>query len=272
MDKRNEIVVITGTDSGIGNALAGIFRDAGYQVLAAYLKECDLDGCLKIKMDIRKSSDIENLCRRVDQLCCEGKILRCLINNAGVALGGPIENLPLELFRENFEVNFFGLVSLTQKLIPLLSTSKGHIINIGSTAGRVAAPFLSPYVSTKFAIEGFTDALRREMLPYGIRTVLIEPGGIATPIWNKAKEQDTTFLDEKYMESMERFKTEFIESGNQGLDSAVAAQRIYAIFKTKNPKSRYIVSRLPFKDRLISLIPASVLDRIFVKLFRMDYR
>ena len=138
-------------------------------------------------------------------------------------------------------------------------------------AGRIALPFLSPYVSTKFALEGFSDSLRRELLPFGIKTVLIEPGGIATPIWNKSKKQDTSFVDNKYKKSLNVFKEIFIESGNSGMDVDKATEYILKIINKKNPKDRYIVAENRFTTFLPLLIPRKIIDKLLLKNFKMDY-
>ncbi len=271
---KKKLAIITGCDSGIGFGLCKLMALNGFSVAASYLEHDPFPSKKNIfscKMDIRKEKEIDNFTVFVKEYCNNGYSLDCLINNAGVALGGPIENLPMKIFRENFEVNFFGLVSLTKKLIPLLIQSSGRILIIGSMAGRIALPFLSPYVSTKFALEGFSDSLRRELLPFGIKTVLIEPGGIATPIWNKSKKQDKSFVDKKYEKSLNIFIEKFIESGNSGMDVEKAAKHILKIINKKNPKGRYIVAENRFTTFLPLLIPRRILDKLFLKNFKMDY-
>ena len=125
-------------------------------------------------MDLRVPADVEAFIAFVKGLCASGHSLAAVVDNAGVALGGPVEDLPMSLFREVFEINFFGAVRIAQAFIPELVASRGRIVVIGSMAGRVALPFLSPYASSKFALEGFCDSLRRELNPFG---VLDDPGG-----------------------------------------------------------------------------------------------
>jgi NAD(P)-dependent dehydrogenase (short-subunit alcohol dehydrogenase family) len=197
--------------------------------------------------------------------------LSAVVSNAGVALGGPVENLPLDLYRKSFEINFFGAVSIIQALIPELINSKGKICIIGSMAGRIAMPFLSPYASAKFALEGFCDSLRREMNPFGVKTIMIEPAAVATPIWNKAKEQDISFVDEKYMESLRSFQNNFIEGGNEGMTVDKAAVLIADILAQKKPKARYIIAKNMMTLKLILRLPSIVLDKAVKKLFQMNY-
>jgi NAD(P)-dependent dehydrogenase (short-subunit alcohol dehydrogenase family) len=269
-DRKKQLVVITGTDSGIGLELANVFIKNGYTVLATYLVQSGVSGALTVPLDLRKEVSIVNVAERVNELAGTGFTLACLVNNAGIAFGGGIENLPVSMFRENFEVNFFGLISLTQKLIPLLIRSRGRIILHGSAAGKTAVPFLSPYASSKFALEGFSDCLRRELLPYGIATILLETGGVSTPIWDGFSRQDTSFMDEKYDKTIGRFEQVFLK-GPKGLTAAQAAGKIFRVFGIARPKPRYIIAKSVFREHLIRLVPARTLDRLFVKMFDMDY-
>ena len=188
-----------------------------------------------------------------------------------MALGGPIENMPINIFRETYEVNFFGVIKVIQCLIPELIRDKGKIMVHGSMAGKVAVPFLSPYASSKFALEGFVDSLRREMLPFGVKTILLETAAVATPIWNKYQKQDITFVQEKYMKSLIEFRDKFIEGGNKGMAIAKAANMIADIFEKKQPKARYIVASNRLTSKMLTMIPNSLLDKILLKLFKMDY-
>jgi len=131
---------------------------------------------------------------------------------------------------------------------------------------------LSPYASTKFALEGFCDSLRREMNPFGVKTILIEPAAVATPIWNKAKNQDIGFADKKYLDSLYAFRDNFIEGGNGGMATDEAAKKILDIIDRKKPKARYIVAQDRMVSRLMTLLPDSVIDKAVVKMFRMHYQ
>ena len=269
-----KLAIITGCDTGIGNELCRIFSENGYLALISYLEENPFpdDPSIKAcKLDLRIEEDIDSFFKFVQQYVDQGHKIEYLVNNAGVALGGPIENVPMKIFREIFEVNYFGLISLTQRLIPALIKSRGRIIVIGSMAGKIALPFLSPYVSTKFALEGFCDSLRREMTPFGVKVVLIEPAAIATPIWNKAKKQDSSFIDEKYLKSTDAFTKNFIEAGNRGMDTKKAVKQIYKFITGRKPKARYIVSKNRFSSFLQTLAPNKLLDIVFLKVFKMDY-
>jgi short-subunit dehydrogenase len=228
-------------------------------------------GIYQKKMDMRLPEEVESFCLFIKDLCRSELTLQAVISNAGVALGGPVENLPMSFYRDSFEINFFAAVRIIQALLPELIRSKGMIIVNGSNAGRIAMPFLSPYVSTKFALEGFCDSLRREVSPLGVRTVLLEPASVATPIWNKAKQQDVSFIDQKYLKSFIAGRDKFVASGNRGMDVKAAAVMIADILQMKKPKARYIISKNRLISSILQMLPSSVIDKAVPKIYKMDY-
>ncbi len=274
MENNKSFIIITGCDSGIGKSLAKKLSLNNHKIIITYIYKNPFSKNKNItayKMDLRNEKEIIKFVKEVKIFCKQGLKLNCLINNAGIAIGGPIENLPLNIYREVFEVNFFGLLSLTQKLIPSIIESKGRIIIIGSMAGRIALPFLSPYNSTKFALEGFCDSLRRELNPFGVKTILLEPGGVNTPIWTKAKKQDISFVDKKYLKSLKEFEKKFIDAAQKSMDSDKAAIQIMKVINKKKPNPRYIIAENRFTTFLPTLIPVRVFDKLVKKMFKMDY-
>lgn len=274
MNNNKNFIIITGCDSGIGKSLARTLSSNGYKIVITYLENNPFPGNKNIsayKLDLRDEKNIHSFTDKIKTLCARGFNLSYLINNAGVALGGPVENIPLKIFREVFEVNFFGLLSLTQKLIPHLIANKGRIIIVGSMAGKIALPFLSPYNSTKFALEGFADSLRRELNPFGIKTILLEISGVNTPIWTKAKNQDISFVEKKYLDSLKEFEIKFIDTAQKAMSPDKAALKIIKVITKKNPKPRYIISENNFTTFLPMLIPARLFDKLISMMFKMDY-
>lgn len=272
---KRDLVVITGCDSGIGKACAELLIKTGREVAVSYLDKNPFKGeplCHAWEMDVTRESDIEKFAKSIKKLCGDRYTLKCLFCNAGVALGGPVENAPLSLFRKVLEVNYFSYISLIQKLIPSLRESRGMIMIHGSLAGKVALPFLSPYSSSKFALEGFSDSLRRELNPFGIKTVLIEPAAVATPIWTKAREADRSFVDDVYMESVNAFLENFVDAGSRGMPAEKAAAEIVKIMEMKNPGTRYIITGTWLNSHLQTVLPDRVLDLLVRKFFRMNYR
>lgn len=269
-----KLAAITGCDSGIGESLCKIFIRQGYTVIISYLEKNPFNkdpSVQAIRLDLRDEHQIEIFAETVSSYCDRGYNLEYFINNAGVAMGGPFENIPQEVYRTIFEINFFGLISVTQKILPALIKSHGRLVINGSMAGRVALPFLSPYVSTKYALEGWCDSIRRELRPFGIRTIILEPGGIATPIWSRALEQDYSFADKKYETSIQSFKKNFIAGGTRGMNVDKAARLIFRFITRHRPGSRYIVSQNRFISFLETLIPGWLLDMLVIRMFSMHY-
>ena len=269
-----KLAAITGCDSGIGKSLAGIFADAGYTVIISYLETNPFAGRSNIiahKLDLRDSASINSFATLVNRYCSEGHCLEYFINNAGIALGGPFENLPMEIYRSVMEINFMGLVALTQNILSCLIRSRGRLVINGSMAGRIALPFLSPYTASKFALEGWCDSVRRELNPLGVRTILLETAGVATPIWNKALNQDSSFADQKYAASLRNFREKFIAGGTRGMATDKAAAQIYRAITKKRPRARYIIAGNRLLSWAETLIPASLLDRLAIKMFSMHY-
>lgn len=189
---KTRTVMITGTSTGIGRACALHLDNLGYRVFAGVRKPADGEALQKIAsarlapvlVDVTDRDSIASAREMIaGEVGDEG--LFSLINNAGFGLAGPVEYQPLEDFRQQMEVNFFGAVAVTQAFIPLLRQSRGRIINIGSVSGISATPFQSSYCATKFALEAFSDALRIELRPWGVSVSTVRPGDIQTPAWQK---------------------------------------------------------------------------------------
>ena len=181
-------VVITGASSGIGRACALRLDQLGFEVFAGVRNPADGEALKSqasarlrpILLDVTSTHSIARAVRDVGEVPLAG-----LVNNAGVVVAGPLELVPVEAWRRQFEVNVLGPVAVTQAFLPLLRSGRGRIVNIGSIAGRSALPYSSPYCSSKFAMEAITDSLRMELRPWGIAVSIVEPGGVRTPIWGK---------------------------------------------------------------------------------------
>ena len=269
-----DFFLVTGCDTGIGNSLTKKLLGEGYPVVFSYLNTNNFEGIKNaygIQLDLRNTEQIQKFCIKAEDIINTSGKLRCIILNAGVALGGPVENIPMEIFHETFQINFFGNISVLKHFIPMLENTKGRIVFVGSLAGKIAMPFLSPYASSKFALEGFCDSLRRELNPFGVKTIMIEPAAVATPIWNKAKEQDISFADEKYMKSLFKFRDNFIEGGNYGMSSDPADEEIMKIKSKDSTKDRYKIAKDKLRSKIITHIPQSLIDKAVRKMFKMNY-
>ena len=181
----------------------------------------------------------------------------------------PALHLSKEIFMKQFEVNLFGIVSVTNIFSKLLgayknATHSGKIIMISSVSGKRSYPFVGPYTASKHALEGLSDSLRRELMLYGIDVILIEPGPIKTAIWDKAPSpDDNPFLGTDYEESLKIFYKEVVIKGKQGLESDSVAKLIKQIIESNRPKTRYVISANKLKDYYI---PGLFSDRLFDKI------
>ena len=210
-------VLITGVSTGIGKSIAEQLLENKFYVIGSVRKEEDAK-FLKEKygknfdyviFDVREQNTIKKSKSKVISILEKNNSYLCsIINNSGIAIGGPVQYLDKEIFKKQFDVNYFGLISVTKIFLDLLIQSntyplKNKIINIGSISGKRSYPFVAPYTSSKFALEGFTDSLRRELLIHNIDVVLIQPGPIKTAIWNKVPNiEDNPFLKTEYGESI----------------------------------------------------------------------
>src|SRR5581483_7822637 len=177
---RVRTALVTGASSGIGAACANRLVRGGWHVLAGVRRTGDAPaGTEELRLDVTDPTQIRAAADRVERL--DG-----LVNNAGIVVAAPLEELPLDELRRQLEVNVVGQLAVTQALLPALRAARGRIVLVGSIAGRSALPFLGAYSASKFALEAVADALRIERAPAGIRVSLVEPGTIATPIWQRA--------------------------------------------------------------------------------------
>ncbi len=205
-------VVITGASTGIGAACAVELARRGFCVFAGVRKPCDgerLKGqspmIVPLLLDVTKTDEIAAAAQAVGQAVGDAG-LAGLVNNAGIVVSGPLEILPLERLRLQLEVNVVGQIAVTQAFLPLLRMARGHIVNMGSFNGRIAAPYLAPYAASKHALEALSDALRLELRAWGIRVAVIEPGGTTTPIWDKSLAAADAWADEADNEGLGLYK------------------------------------------------------------------
>ena len=269
-------IVITGVSTGIGYSTALRLINNGYRVFGSVRKSIDAE---KLKndfgenfhpliFDVIDESKIQLAVDKVKDVVGDTGI-DCLINNAGIALGGPVLHIDTDIFRKQFEVNFFGVISVTRLFSKLLgaynnSNHQGKIIMISSVSGKRSYPFVSPYTASKHALEGMSDSIRRELMLYGIDVILIEPGPIKTAIWDKAPNpENNPFLETDYASALTKFYKEIVIKGKEGLDADIVSLRIQNIIESKRPKTRYVITANKFRDYYI---PGWLSDRSFDKI------
>lgn len=249
-------VVVTGASTGIGKACAIHLETLGHLVFAGYRKEADAevlraeggDRLIPIRLDVTSAEDIAAAVAFVDERLGDAPLLS-VINNAGIGLGGPLEYLPLEDLRWQFEVNVVGLLAVTQAFLPAMRRGTGgRIINVGSIGGRVTTPFMGPYCASKYAVEAITDAFRGELKPWGIQAIVIEPGMIETPIWDKAQEAAAGALDtfpaiaqERYGAAFQKLSDFFSKAPGKAAPVSQVADAVEHAVTSRHPKTRYLV-------------------------------
>ncbi len=267
-------VVITGASTGIGEACALRLDKKGVRVFAGVRSEAAGES-LKVRgtgrltpvlIDVTDAGTITSAGLMIaDEVGSEG--LAGVVNNAGIYFGGPLEFISLDGIRNEFEVNFFGAIAITQAFLPLLRTGGGRIVNISSISGLVAFPFMGPYASSKFALEAISDCWRVELRPWGIHVALVEPGDIDTPIWDKGIETLRNVREGLPQEADDLYGPVFglaEKSGRRGIPAERVAEVVEHALCARKPKTRYLVGsdarfvsffrKLPdsFRDWMIS--------------------
>jgi NAD(P)-dependent dehydrogenase (short-subunit alcohol dehydrogenase family) len=268
-------VVITGASSGIGRATALRLARGGFDVLAGVRRQEDgaalhsEDGRIEpVLVDVTDAGQIAGLAERVG-----GAPLAGLVNNAGIAVAGPLEGIPLDDVRRQYEVNVFGLLAVTQALLEPIRAGHGRIVNIGSIGGRINTPFVGPYSSSKAAVRSLSAVLRRELRPWDIRVALVEPGALDTPIWRKGEEganETIEALPERvrtlYARQLDALvaATRKIAAGASSPDDA--AQAIEHALTAERPRTLYTVGReARIQGTLHSVLPARAFDALVAR-------
>ena len=272
-------VVVTGASSGIGEATARTLAQAGFRVLAGVRKDEDAERVAKlhdrvepVKVDVAEQKTVEELAKTVGDEPLAG-----LVNNAGISVSGPLEFVPLEEWRRQLEVNVIGQVAVTQALLPALRRGRGRIVNIGSVGGRVAVPLLSPYSASKFAMEGITDSLRRELRPLGVHVAIVEPGAIATRIWEKGTAAaDETLAnappeaEEIYGPTIAAIRAQAQQAAERAIPPEAVAKAVEHALTAAKPRTRYPVGGdAKQRIRLAGLIPDRTFDALMARMLKI---
>jgi NAD(P)-dependent dehydrogenase (short-subunit alcohol dehydrogenase family) len=256
-------VLVTGASSGIGAACAERLARSGWRVLAGVRREGDAPaGTEEVLLDVTDKDQIRAAAARVDEL-------QGLVNNAGIAAAGPLEFLPVEVFRHQLEVNVTGQVAVTQALLPALRSGRGRIVFMGSIAGKSALPFLGAYGASKHALEAIADSLRVELSPWGIGVTIVEPGTIKTPIWTRSSERADELLetiderfDELYGSTIARFRRIALARGAAGAPPEKVAKVVEEALTASRPPTRRLVGRDARIRAAFELLPDRMRDRV----------
>jgi NAD(P)-dependent dehydrogenase (short-subunit alcohol dehydrogenase family) len=265
-------VVITGASTGIGHASALHLASLGFQVFAGVRRDDDAErlraagdgGIEPLRIDVTDQASIDAAAQRARE--ATGGRVAGLVNNAGIAVPGPLEHLPIDEFRRQIEVNLTGQVAVTQAFLPMLRAARGRIVNIGSIGGRVALPLLGPYAASKHAMEGLTDSLRRELAPSGIEVSIVRPGPIKTEIWERGNAKADELLDrmpeaeEHYGPAIAAARAGAEQRMREAIPPREVAEVVAHALTADKPRTRYLVGP---RTRAMALLSTVLPDRTF---------
>ncbi len=281
-------ILITGASTGIGECCARRLDANGYRVFAGVRHPADGDRLRSggsdrlepIQLDVTNPAEIQSALETITR-ALGNTGLAGVINNAGIAVGGPLEYVTPAELRRQLEVNVVGLHAVTVGCLPLLRRSRGRIIHIGSISGRITSPFTGPYAASKHAVEALTDALRLELAPEGIHVVVIEPGQIRTPIWEKGMAEFATLHQRMPEAGLARYGNRLkvlrwiVERAprHSAPPEDVAAAVLHAL-EADSPRARYVVGRdARIRLLLTRLLPTRIMDALVLRaLARMERR
>jgi short-subunit dehydrogenase len=264
-------VLVTGANSGIGRATAEYLAANGFHVYAGARDTRTLESLGKnpnvtaVKLDVTNMADIIEVKKIIEG---KGTGLFGLVNNAGITKAGALMDVSVEDMREQFEVNLFGVHQVTQALFPFILQSKGRMVMMSSDSGFFATPFVGPYCSSKFALEGYSDSLRREITSYGVKIIIIEPGRVVSAIWDKGEKilADAKYINSIFWNEAKALGEYSIRKGKtEGLPPIEVAKIVHQALTLENPKLRYIVAKNSFEYMLMKISPAWYVDRLVLK-------
>jgi NAD(P)-dependent dehydrogenase (short-subunit alcohol dehydrogenase family) len=253
--QKSKAVLVTGASSGIGRECALRLASSGFRVFAGVRRNEDGErlraeasgSVIPVLLDVTDSSSIAKAAQNISRGLYKGS-LHGLVNNAGIAVAGPLEMLPLEALRRQLDVNVVGQIAVTQAFLPMLRAAHGRVIIMGSILGRVALPFVGAYSAAKFALEALAESLGMEVRPFGVSVSIIEPGNIATPIWTKSK---STAMDtagdlnagkwDLYRVAAESFQRYTDHASANGISASRVAQVVEKALSVRRPRTRYTV-------------------------------
>ncbi|MHB8269572.1 SDR family oxidoreductase [Bradyrhizobium sp.] len=272
-------VVITGVSTGIGWGTAKVLLDRGFRVFGSVRRQEDADrlrgefgaNFTPLIFDVTDEAQVLAAARDV-RAELEGETLAGLVNNAGIAVAGPVLELSADEFRRQMDVNVIGPIIATQAFGPLLGADpslhgpKGRIVMISSVAGKNGNPLMSAYSASKHAVEGLSESLRREMMLFGIEVIIVAPGPVKTPIWGKAEDVDISrYRNSPFLPALERIGKFMLKLGENGLPAEKIGELIHHVLTTPNPRVRYQISPDPMRHFLTAVLPKRMVDRIIAK-------
>ena len=276
-------IVVTGASTGIGWATAKLLLGKGFRVFGSVRKQADADrlrsefgpNFIPLLFDVTDEAAVLAAGREV-RAALNGETLAGLVNNAGIAVAGPVLELSADEFRRQMDVNVIGPIIATQAFGPLLGTDpslrgpKGRIVMISSVAGKNGNPLTPAYSASKHAIEGLSESLRRELMLFGIDVIIVAPGPVKTPIWSKGQEAVdlNNFKNSPYLPALQKVGAFMKHLDSIGLPPERIAERVYDALSLPHPKVRYQIAPDPMRHLMMHWLPKRMVDRIIAK--RLD--
>lgn len=265
-------VLVTGASTGIGEATARHLAELGFNVFAGVRTDADAerlegDRIEAVKIDVADDASVAAAAEEIGAAVGSSG-LAGLVNNAGIAVAGPLEYLPVAEFTRQLDVNVVGVVRTTQAMLPFIRQARGRIVNISSIGGRVALPLVAPYNASKFAVEAISDSLRRELRPWGMHVAVIEPGAVATPIWDKSiavaddiQADAPPELEERYGALIAKVREESLKNARDGVPPKEVAEAVAHALTASKPKTRYLVGRdAKVRAKVAAVMPDRAMD------------
>lgn len=273
--------VVTGVSSGIGNATARELLERGYRVFGSVRREADAlplasafpDMFVPLVFDVTDEAAVAAAARIVSEKIGNA-YLSGLVNNAGIGISGPVLLQPMDEIRKHFDINVFGPISVVRAFAGMLGGDehrtgpKGRIVNITSIAGKFVGPFFGAYAGSKHALEAYTDAMRRELMLYGIDVVAVGPGGVDTPITDKGEAHMGAYSGTDFGAAIHATETELIARIRDGYTPDFIGRAVADILTVKSPKVRYALVKSKLRDWTIPMsLPKRIVDRVMAKNF-----
>ena len=276
-------VLISGVSTGIGQATATQLLENGWRVYGSVRKAGDAakleslfpDSFHQLVFDV---TDTEARRSGVAVIESNGHALQALVNNAGIAVSGPLERIAEADYKKQFEVNVFGMIGLTQDCLPLLHATKEsgissvRIVNISSVSGLLTSPFTALYSASKFAVESLTDGFRRELLPFGIDVISIAPGPVKTPIWDKAADGEEVYKNSRYEFILKKLPAYLANTKASAIPAADIATRVHEVLETEKPKPYHLIMPKAWLIKLLRYLPKRRMDKLVWKNLNSNHR
>jgi NAD(P)-dependent dehydrogenase (short-subunit alcohol dehydrogenase family) len=271
-EHRREAVVVTGASSGIGADVASLLAHEGFLAFAGVRNDADAarvatlhEHVRPLRLDVTDRASIDEAAQAV---AASGHVLRAVVGNAGIAVAGPLEFLPVDELRRQFEINVFGALAVAQAFLPQLRVSRGRLVFVGSISGRLAVPFIAPYSASKFALRALVDAMRIELALAGIAVSLVEPGSVKTPIWQKGRDSRDALLAalppkalEYYAAQIEAVFAQTAREERAAMPVRNVSRAVLHAVTARKPKAAYLLGASARAGSIVALLPPALRDR-----------